>query len=893
VDLNLKSLIGKLTDTARRALEGAAGLCVSRQHYEVEVEHWLAKLLEDESGDIPRVLRHFEVLPDRARARLERALAGFKTDNSRRPELSQSIPSVLADAWGAASVNYGLGKIRSGILLLAALSQRVVRRQLLDAVPELEQIRADELAAKLPAIVSGSAEDREVVSVLGASERDLPRAGAPSDSRSPALDQYTVDLTDEARRGRIDPVLGRDAEIRQIVDILTRRRQNNPILTGEAGVGKTAVVEGFALRIAAGDVPEPLKGVAVRSLDLGLLQAGAGVKGEFENRLKQVIEEVRKSATPIILFIDEAHTLIGAGGKEGQNDAANLLKPALARGELRTIAATTWAEYKKYFEKDAALTRRFQVVKVEEPAEDKAVAMMRGLASMLEKHHNVTILDEAVVESVRLSHRYLPARQLPDKSVSVLDTACARVAIGQGSTPAAIESLRRRIQELDRELEVLKVEAAIGRERPDRVAELRAERSSSETSLAELESRWEKERALVQRMNDVRRRLRPPRPEKRSGGVSPPPAEPPESEKTALREELRRLETELAGIQGTQRLVPLEVSGDTVAEVISAWTGIPVGKMVADEIRSVLQLAETLRQRVIGQDRALEAIAKRIRTSRARLDNPNRPVGVFLLAGPSGVGKTETALTLSEALYGGEQNLISINMSEYQEAHTVSSLKGSPPGYVGYGEGGVLTEAVRKRPYSVVLLDEVEKAHPDVMELFFQVFDKGVLEDGEGRQIDFKNTVILLTSNVGSETIMKLCADPETAPDSEALGAAIRTELLGRFPAALLGRMVLVPYYPIIGEALQRIIRLQLERIRRRVVDNHKVELSYEDALVDAIAQRCTEAESGARNIDNILTHGLLPELSSEFLSRMASGSAIRKVVIGVGADKAFRLEFS
>ncbi|MHB8080190.1 MAG: type VI secretion system ATPase TssH, partial [Candidatus Krumholzibacteriia bacterium] len=678
------------------------------------------------------------------------------------------------------------------------------------------------------------------------------------------------DLTAEARAGRVDPVLGRDAEIRQIIDILTRRRQNNPILTGEAGVGKTAVVEGFALRIAAGDVPPILQGVALRTLDLGLLQAGAGVKGEFENRLKQVIQEVKTSAQPVILFIDEAHTLIGAGGQEGQNDAANLLKPALARGELRTIAATTWAEYKRYFEKDPALSRRFQVVKVDEPTESSAVEMMRGLSPKLEKHHGVRILDGAVSASVKLSHRYIPARQLPDKSVSVLDTACARVAIGRSATPAPVEDQRRRLDALDTETRILRRESALGIDHAERLAEVAAARADGAARLAALEARWQQELALVDRLIAVRVRL-----EGEDGGEAPKAAE-----QKKLRAELDRLRGELAQLQGELPLVGCEVSDQTIAEVISGWTGIPTGRMVADEIQTVLNLAARLRERVIGQDQGLEAVARRIRTARAGLDNPSRPVGVFLLVGPSGVGKTETALALAEALYGGERNLITINMSEYQEAHTVSGLKGAPPGYVGYGEGGVLTEAVRRRPYAVVLLDEVEKAHPDVMELFYQVFDKGMLEDGQGREIDFKNTVILLTSNVGSDTIMKLCADPETCPDPEALAGAIRPELLQRFPAALLGRMVVVPYYPIQGEPLRQIISLQLGRIARRVRQNHRVDFVYGDDLLEAIAARCTEAESGARAIDNILTQTLLPQISVEFLSRMAASRPFSRVEV-------------
>jgi type VI secretion system protein VasG len=732
-------------------------------------------------------------------------------------------------------------------------------------------------------------------------------------------------------------VLGRDQEIRQVVDILTRRRQNNPILTGEAGVGKTAVVEGFALRIAEGDVPDPLKNVAVRTLDLGLLQAGAGVKGEFENRLKGVIDEVKASPQPIIMFIDEAHTMIGAGGAAGQNDAANLLKPALARGELRTIAATTWAEYKKYFEKDAALARRFQVVKVEEPDEERAVAMMRGLTGKMEEHHNVRILDEAITECVKLSNRYITGRQLPDKSVSVLDTACAKVAIGQGATPASVEDATRRIQNLTSEIDSLEREQATGAGHDDRLTELKAKRTATEEELAKLNEQWQKEKELTDQIRNIRVKLEMGRLDSKlagNGASSPsgngdsakavsqasgasegapetaaaaatassetvvsdeasstaaalaPDTKPVDNE--SLKAELKRLNAELKQVQGEDPLMQPVVNGQSVAEVISGWTGIPMGKMVADEIKAVIDLHKTLGERVLGQDHALEAISQRIRTSRAGLTDPKRPIGVFMLVGTSGVGKTETALALAEALYGGERNLISINMSEYQEAHTVSSLKGSPPGYVGYGEGGVLTEAVRRKPYSVVLLDEVEKAHPDVMELFFQVFDKGVLEDGEGREIDFKNCIIILTSNIGTDTIMKLCADPDTKPEPEGLVEAVKPELMKAFKPALMGRLVTVPFYPISDEILRMIIKLQLKRIKTRIADNHGAQFSYDDSVIDTVAKRCTDVDSGARNVLNILTGSLLPEMSGEVLSRMASGEGIEKVHVSVGENENF-----
>ncbi len=879
MEIDLRTLIGKLTPTARRALEAAAGQCIAMSHYEVELEHWLLKLVEQDDSDLPRILRHFELDPARVLASLQRALEGFKTGNTRRPELATVILDAAREAWILASVNLGQARVRSGALLLAVLSDEFLRRRLVEVHSGLREINRDTLARDFVAIVGGSAEDREVIGIGGGTAS----AAAPSTAGG-ALAQFTYDLTAQAREDRLDPVLGRDGEIRQLIDILGRKRQNNPILTGEAGVGKTAVVEGLAQRIVAEEVPPPLRDVALHTLDLALLQAGASVKGEFENRLRQVIEEVRGSAHPIILFIDEAHSLIGAGGSAGQGDAANLLKPALARGELRTIAATTWAEYKKFFEKDAALARRFQVVKVEEPAEPAAIEMMRAMAGKLESHHRVWIRDDAIVESVKLSARYIPARQLPDKSVSVLDTACARVAIAQGAVPAAIEDARRRLEALDREIRFLEREERIGASHADRLGALLAERKEVEQRMEGLEARWEKERELVGEIGGLRSRLAGEAEEAEEGGERSSP--------TLQRSRLAELERELRELQAEEALVLPEVDGQAVADVVSRWTGVPVGKMVADEIHSVLSLADRLRERVIGQDHALDTIARRIRTSRAGLDNPSRPVGVFLLVGPSGVGKTETALALADELYGGERNVVTINMSEFQEQHTVSTLKGSPPGYVGYGEGGVLTEAVRRRPYSVVLLDEVEKAHPDVMEIFFQVFDKGVLEDAEGREIDFKNTLILLTSNVGSDTILRACSDPEQRPDPEAVAEAIRPELLRCFPAALLGRLVVVPYFPVAAEVLRQIVRLQLERVRRRLRESHRADFAFDESLVEIVAGQCDEPESGARAVDRILTHGLLPAMSGEVLGRMAEGRGFDRVeaVVDEGGTLRFKL---
>ncbi|MGI8787330.1 MAG: type VI secretion system ATPase TssH [Pyrinomonadaceae bacterium] len=934
MNVNLKSLVGRLNDTCRGALEGAAGLCLSRTNYDVEIEHILAKLLEQDDTDLHKIGRHYEVNIDRLTKDISVALDRLKTGNSRTPGLSDRLPEWFQNAWLLASVDFGAARVRSGHLLLALLSNDGTARIARDISKEFSHISVESLQKELPDITADSSEARDAVALgetAGTSNGANVASGVPGKTK--ALDQYTEDLTAKAAAGKIDPILGRDFEIRQIVDILTRRRQNNPILTGEAGVGKTAVVEGFALRIFEGDVPEPLRNVSVRTLDLGLLQAGAGVKGEFENRLKSVINEVKASAQPIIMFIDEAHTMIGAGGAAGQNDAANLLKPALARGELRTIAATTWAEYKKYFEKDAALARRFQVVKVEEPDEEKAIAMMRGIADKMEEHHNVRILDEAIVECVKLSARYITGRQLPDKSVSVLDTACAKVAIGQGATPAGIEDAIRRIQNLTTEIDSLEREMATGAAHDERLEDLKKKRSETEEKLAVLNEQWAKEKDLTDKIKQIRTKLEMSRldgklAEKmnengkpKTEAVSEPSAvadgstsetetktaaATAESDSTvtgdssatatapapetaqpldlkAAKEELKKLNAELKEVQGENPLMQPVVNGQSVAEVISGWTGIPIGKMVADEINSVLKLQETLGERVLGQSHALEAISQRIRTARAGLTDPKRPIGVFLLVGTSGVGKTETALALADSLYGGERNLISINMSEYQEAHTVSSLKGSPPGYVGYGEGGVLTEAVRRKPYSVVLLDEVEKAHPDVMELFFQVFDKGILEDGEGREIDFKNCVILLTSNVGTDTIMKLCADPDTKPDPEGLVEAIRPELVKSFKPALLGRMVTVPFYPISDDILRLIIRLQLGKIKNRIADNHGAQFSYDDSVIETVASRCTDVDSGARNVYNILTGTLLPEMSGEVLSRMASGEGIKNVHVKVG----------
>ncbi len=880
---NLKSLIAKLNDTSRGALEAAAGLCLSRTNYDVEIEHYLLKLLDNADNDFLRILRQFEVDTARLSAELSRSLDKLKTGNARTPAFSPALVKMLDLAWTTGSLEYGATRIRSGFTILALVGDESLSRMVRDIGKEMQRIEPEALRKQFAALVAGSAEDEEDVS-KAADPASGPRK---TGGKTPNLDQFTVDLTGNAKQGKIDPVLGRDSEIRQIIDILTRRRQNNPILTGEAGVGKTAVVEGFANRIVQGDVPPSLRNVSVRSLDLALLQAGAGIKGEFENRLKGLIEEVKSSPSPIVLFIDEAHTMIGAGGQAGQNDAANLLKPALARGELRTIAATTWSEYKKFFEKDAALARRFQVVKVEEPDELKCQVMLRGIIPMLEKHHNVRILDEALTAAVRLSHRYLSDRQLPDKAVSVLDTACARLSLGQNTTPPAIEDALRRLDDLSVQDRVLGREAALGAEHSERLSQIGAERDKTQAELAEFQSRWDRERGLVSQIREVRESLETEsagRSVDRASGAAAQTAPDP----AALRSRLSELNAELDAVQGESPMIRVCVDSQIVGSVISAWTGIPVGKMLKDEVETVLALDDHLRRRVIGQDHALGAISERIRTSKASLDDPGKPVGVFMLVGPSGVGKTETALALADLLYGGERNMIGINMSEFQEAHTVSTLKGSPPGYVGYGEGGVLTEAVRRRPYSVVLLDEVEKAHPDVLELFFQVFDKGVMDDSEGREINFKNTVIILTSNAGTDTFMKLTADPETAPGPEALVKALKPELNKVFKPAFLGRMVIIPYYPVRDEALKKIIILKLAKIQRRLKENHKIEFSYSPEVLEEVAKRCTEVESGARNVDNILTNTLLPAISRQILSRIAQGEKMDSIRVDVGADGSF-----
>jgi type VI secretion system protein VasG len=884
MDINLKTLIGKLNDTTRAAATRAAGICVGFGQYEVDIEHLFLALLEQPASDVVLAARASGISLTAFETDLRKEVERLPSGSSRTPVFSRHLPVLFEHAWLIASLGTAAPgqeqRIRSGHLLLALLAEPGLAQLAQRASGCFMDFSLDRLKHDFDKLTRGSC---EATAVADAGQQQPVSAGDPvgelqatATGRTPALDQYTACLTARARDGKVDPVIGRDPEIRQVIDILMRRRQNNPILTGEAGVGKTAVVEGLALRIAGGDVPDVLRAVEIHTLDMGLLQAGASVKGEFENRLKNVIEEVGKSLHPIILFIDEAHTMIGAGGAAGQNDAANLLKPALARGELRTIAATTWGEYKKYFEKDAALARRFQVVKVEEPDEDTACAMLRAMAPLMESHFGVRIFDEAIREAVRLSHRYISGRQLPDKAISVLDTACAKVALGQKATPAALEEAVRGLERLDARIAALVREESGGADHADMLAAQRGEREGLLRRQAALREQWDREQALSAEIHAMRARL-----------------EAGDDVGSHAAQAMQALVDQLRTLQGETPLVPLQVDGHTVAGIVASWTGIPLGRMVKDEIRTVMNLQGMLDERVLGQRHASAIVAQRVRTARANLEDPNKPKGVFLFVGSSGVGKTETALALADLLYGGERKLVTINMSEYQEAHSVSGLKGSPPGYVGYGEGGVLTEAVRRNPYSVVLLDEVEKAHSDVLELFFQVFDKGVLDDAEGRQIDFRNTIIILTSNAASSQIMQACLNKPLAerPAPEQLADMIRPGLMKHFKPAFLGRLAVVPFYPIDDEVLANIIRLKLERIKARVAANHSAQFLYDDALVAAVLARCTEVDSGARNVDTILDGTLLPEIADNVLAAMAAGGGIK--AIKVGATKGGKIKYA
>ena len=898
---DLKRLLQKLNDHTTRALEAAAGFCIGRGHYEVSIEHLLMKLLEDGSGDIPRILDHFDVDKGRFWDQLATRLEGFRTGNSGRPSFSPSMLQLVESAWIVASVHHGLAEVRSGNLLEAILESESLRAD--DYVSKLEPVDRDELRKAFFDIVAESNEDR----VSGGLGRPAASGG---DGRrgDTALDLYTLDVTRGAREGKIDPVFGRDKEIRQIIDILARRRKNNPILVGEAGVGKSAVVEGLALRIANGDVPDSLKEVEIRTLDLGLLQAGAGVKGEFENRLKSVIQEVREAAKPTIMFIDEAHTLIGAGGSAGTGDAANLLKPALARGELRTIAATTWSEYKKYIEKDPALERRFQLVKIDEPSVDVAGIMLRGIKGKYEAHHGVQITDAAVRSAVELAERFISGRQLPDKAVDLLDTAAARVRMTQTSRPAQLDDVDRQLSNLEIEEQALEREFQTGMRDDDGTLQaLRERRGLLRAEQSDLEARWTAERVLVQKINDERARRVGSKlvaaggdgtsggngtsggdGAPGGGGSGGPEVEP----DRAVVQELAELQNQLAELQGESPLVHSEVDAHVSAQVVADWTGIPVGNMLRDQATTLLELENRLRDRILGQEEAVTEVSDSIRTAKAGLGNPEAPLAVFLFVGPSGVGKTETALSMADLLFGGERFLVTINMSEYQESHTVSQLKGSPPGYVGYGEGGVLTEAVRQRPYSVVLLDEVEKAHRDVLNLFYQVFDKGFMRDGEGREINFRNTVIIMTSNLGSDIITYVSPEGER-PSSDQLREATHSVLAEHFQPALLGRMKVVPFYPLHRETMKGIVDMKLGKIARRMRAAHNMGFNFGDEVVERIAERCTQVDAGARNVDFIIDRNVLPEASRALIEKMVEEEQPEALTLGIDDEGRFTYTFS
>ncbi|GAA0781720.1 type VI secretion system ATPase TssH [Roseibium denhamense] len=920
-DILVETVANKLTSVSYESLEKAMRLTKSSGHRHLEIVHWLYYLVRDDNTDLVHILRHFDIDLGEVDADLQATIAKFKINQTELPGMAAPFQEALERAWFEGTLRYGDYKIRSAYVLMAAMSDKGTWRQFLSYSDKFSEINRDLLVKNLDAIAGASGETRaRPVDGSGpkaspAGSADPSEAGPGSGAGEDALTQFTVDFTARARAEEFDPIVGRDDEIRQVIDVLMRRRQNNPILTGEAGVGKTAIVEGFAQKIVAGDVPPALLGTRLCALDLGLLQAGASMKGEFEKRLRAVIDAVHASIVPTILFIDEAHTLIGAGGAAGTGDAANLLKPALARGTLRTVAATTWSEYRQHFEKDPALTRRFQPVQVDEPDEEKCFAMVRGLLGPMEDHHQVRILDSAVRSAVSLSHRYIPARQLPDKAVSVLDTASARVNISQAAQPARLSDLVARKGFLETELKAITNDTELGLDHEEQINSVTAAIGQTEQDIETLRAEWERERKLVAEIRRLNKALTDLK-----GGEPAPHPEPAEiedpehdgpalvpiddieldldvdfSSEDAIRTALHDKRAALSEIPEDDRMVYAYVDDEAVASIISDWTGIPVGRMVQDEMQTILSLTDSLNKRVIGQSHGLSMIAKRIETSRAQLGNPNKPIGVFMLCGPSGVGKTETALALAETLYGGEDSLITINMSEFQEAHSVSGLKGAPPGYVGYGEGGRLTEAVRRKPYSVVLLDEVEKAHPDVHEIFFQVFDKGWMEDGMGRKIDFRNTLILLTSNVGTDLIMQaaahmldapvssdpaLAATDPNAPDPEKLAEDLRPALLDVFPPALLGRIVTIPYYPLSPSMLGFIVKLQLNKIVKRVKQNRNAELTYGDDLVSHIVSLCRDPDSGGRMIDNILTNDLLPKLSRSFLTAQMNGEELNAVTL-------------
>lgn len=866
-----KNLFSKLNTLLFKSVESATTLCKLRGNPYVELVHWLNQIYQQQDCDIKHIFRHFEVDAEMVERGFAQTLTQLPAGASSISDFSYHIELAIERSWVFASLECHDNCIRSSHLLMALLTTMELRRALFAISPAFEKIPLEQLSKDLGYITRDSAEQSDLASgaVIGG-EAGVPGEASNamgSTQNGAGLAQFTTDLTALAREGKIDPVLGRDKEINTMVDILLRRRQNNPLLTGEAGVGKTAVVEGLALAIAAGEVPPSLQKVRLLTLDVVALSAGASMKGEFEARLKAVLEEAVSSAEPVILFIDEVHTLVGAGGNAGTGDAANLMKPMLARGQLRTIGATTWSEFKRHIEKDPALTRRFQVLQVEEPSEDLAIAMVRGLLPVLEKHHGVWIMDEAIRAAVRLSHRYIPARQLPDKAISLLDTACARVAVAQHAPPTELQMLKFRSQSAQTELSLLEKAIGFGKEDEQRLAPIQSTITENAEEAKILDRRWTQECELVASIIETRQQLLSATMEETES------AEEEKEDVASLQARLNELESSLSEIRGEQPLVQAEVNAAVVASIVANWTGIPVGQVLKDDVSTVMELPQRLSERVIGQQYALTCLSQSIQTARAGLADPQKPFGVFMLVGPSGVGKTETALAIANQLYGGEQNLITINMSEYQEAHTVSSLKGSPPGYVGYGEGGVLTEAVRRKPYSVILLDEVEKAHPDVHELFFQVFDKGTMEDGEGRQIDFRNTIILLTSNTGSDIISSTCADPDTTPDEESLLTVLQPALLKVFPAAFLGRVTVIPYLPLATASLQYIVNIHLNRIAARAKANYDIALTFSDELVQHVVEQCPVAETGARMLIRFIEKNILPEIGVAVLN-MAGGAS-------------------
>ena len=883
---DLKKLLQKLNDRLTRALEAAAGFVINREHYEVAVEHLLLKLLDEGGGDLAQIFDHFGVEEGRVQEALLHQLESFRTGNTGRPAFSPTLLDLVESAWLVASVHHGMTEVRSGTLLEAMCRSDALKGATYMDV--LVPIKPDVLRENFIDIVAGSAEEAAAQSTASAFAPGRQQA----DGGGEALEQFTVNFTRDAREGNIDPIFGRNTEIRQIIDILSRRRKNNPILVGEAGVGKTAVIEGLALRIAEGDVPEILQEVEIRALDMGLLKAGASVKGEFENRLKSVIQQVREAARPTVLFIDEAHTLIGAGGSEGTGDAANLLKPALARGELRTVAATTWSEYKKYIEKDPALERRFQLVKIEEPSVEDAAVMLRGIKGVYEAHHNVQITDEAVDATAELAGRYISGRQLPDKAVDLLDTAAARVKMTLTARPGRLDDLDRQLQNLDIEINGIQRDLDSGlRDDTEELQTLKRRHRKVQAQRDDLEIQWQREKGLVRQIVEKREQLLAAQPVTTNGAAGDEEAE--VATGSAARDELKALQKELADLQGERPMVHSEVDEHIAAEVVSDWTGIPVGNMLKDEAATLLSFESHLGEHILGQQAAIEEVSEAVRTTKASLGNPDAPLGVFLFVGPSGVGKTETALKLADLLFGGERFLTTINMSEYQEKHTVAQLKGSPPGYVGYGEGGVLTEAVRQRPYSVVLLDEVEKAHRDVMNLFYQVFDKGFMRDGEGREINFRNTIIIMTSNLASDTITRLGQDEgEGRPTPEQVREAIHPQLVDHFQPALLARMRVIPYYPLDRDTMQGITEIKLGKIAGRLREAHDIDFSYDPDVIDRIAARCTQVDAGARNIDFIINRTVLPEAARALIARMAEEEMPGRLVLGLDEEGHFTYAF-